>query len=105
MASEAALQRAIKKAILTRWSGASWVIKTHGSQYQAGVPDLLVVVKSAFIAFEVKLPGREHTLTRLQAAEIQNIRNAGAHAFVVVTVDDAIKKVEEVTDGAKEDAG
>lgn len=67
-----------------------YVNKNHGSPFQRkGRPDIEGCVAGQFIAFEVKLPGKKHTLTRLQERALQDIRDAGGRAKVVDSVDEA----------------
>ena len=70
----------------------SWWVKIHGSAYQAsGIPDIIGVYKGRFIAFEVKLPDKEHTVSRRQALMVVRITLAGGVAKVV-------SSMREVTD-------
>lgn len=63
-----------------------WCRKVHGGTYGAGWPDLMGVYKGLALCIEVKLPGKEKTLTELQAETLSNLREAGALAFVLTSV-------------------
>lgn len=61
----------------------AYVVKIHGSAYQtAGIPDLLICYKGHFIGIEVKVPGRESTVTDLQANTSRKIKAAGGIAVM-----------------------
>jgi len=85
---EAILVTKIKKALEKE---GCWVLKVHGGPYQqAGVPDLIVCFKSDFIALEVKTPERRSSVTALQKATMEMIRDADGEAYVVTSVDEAL---------------
>ena len=74
------------------------MIKLHGSPYQeAGLPDLMVVVRGRFVGLEVKLvragESVEHARARatpLQLAQLDRLARAGALVAVVVSVEEAM---------------
>lgn len=69
--------------------GGFWYV-THIDQYgTGGIPDIIGCYKGRFIAFEVKLPGKEHTLTERQARRIAQINAAGGKAAMVTSVEQA----------------
>ena len=79
--------RIIKK--LTAYGGFWWV--NHQTQYgRAGVSDISGVYQGFHYALEVKMPGKEHTLTDNQARFLKKIRDAGGKAHVVSSVDEAM---------------
>ena len=94
--NEAALIQKIRKYLATVPECFFW--KEHGGPYGcAGIP---VCHKGRFIALEAKI-GR-NTPTKLQAATIDQIRNAGGTAVVVYSVEDVqavISKKEALYDG------
>lgn len=63
-----------------------WCRKVHGGTYGAGWPDLMGVYKGLALCIEVKMPGRENTVTELQAETLANLRKAGALAFVLTSM-------------------
>lgn len=68
--------------------------KEHGGMYgTAGIPDIICCYKSRFVAFEVKRPGKQ--LTKLQEKTIKDIQIAGGQAYVVRSVDEVKKIMEE----------
>ena len=91
--TEAVLTRKIKKAC--EGEGA-YAAKIHGGQFSAGVPDLLLCYHGRFVAMEIKMPGREHTVTKLQAEQLKKIRRAGGVGEVVSSVDQALKILRKV---------
>lgn len=91
--AETSLVRDIRVTLRAK-VGGFW-IKTHGSMYaQQGVPDLIGCVEGYFIGLEVKMPGKEGTLTPLQEETLQQITMEGGDASMVTSVGDAIFYVE-----------
>lgn len=89
--TEARLRTNIIKR-LTNYAG--WWVVTHGGQFQAGgLPDIIGCYKGYFYGLEVKLPGKEHTLTERQAHRLEQIRRAGGKALMVTSVDQAMEFV------------
>lgn len=90
--NEAALIQKIRRYLATVPECFFW--KEHGGQYgTAGIPDIIVCHKGRFIALEAKVG--KNTPTKLQAATIDKIRQAGGIAAVVHSVDE-VKHVMEV---------
>lgn len=91
---------------MVRWLNAqegvvAW--KIHGGPHQrAGIPDIIACqcidiyegVFGQFYGFEVKLPGKEKNLTKLQAATLEKIDNAGGRAHMVTS----LKQIKELMD-------
>ena len=67
----------------------------HGSQYSAGMLDLVGCHESVYFAFEVKTPQNKKGATDLQRATMESIRKAGGVAEVIQSVEEAL----EVLDG------
>jgi len=65
-------------------------MKTHGGRFSSGQPDIIGCAAGRFFALEVKVPGREGTLTKLQAASLASWKSAGGVSEVVTSVDQAI---------------
>jgi Holliday junction resolvase len=66
-----------------------WAFKTHGSGFtRRGIPDIVGAYKGRAIALEVKQPGRQPT--RIQQHELARAAAAGAAAFVVTSVEQAL---------------
>ncbi len=70
-----------------------YVVKTHGSIYSAGQPDLLGCYQGRTLALEVKRPGGKPT--PLQLAVLKKWEAAGAIAAVVHSVEE----VKEILGG------
>jgi len=69
-----------------------YVVKIHGGpMQQAGLPDLYCCVCGWSLWLEVKRPGEQPT--PLQRYETDKLKNAGAYAEVVTSVDGAIAAV------------
>ena len=75
------------------------VIKTYGSAFRKGDPDLLVSYPipgtdlAAFVAIEVKLPGKEPE--PIQEARLRKLANSGAIAFWADTSDGIEDVIED----------
>lgn len=86
--NEATLRRAIVRT-LRQYSG--WWYVTHGAQFQqGGLPDIIGCYAGRFYGLEVKLPGKEHTLTERQAHTLKNIKQAGGRARMVTSISEAM---------------
>ncbi len=83
--NEATLIQRIRKYLATLPDCFFW--KEHGGQYgTAGIPDIIACYKGRFIALEAKVG--KNKPTKLQAATIDKIRQAGGTAAVVYSVED-----------------
>ena len=77
-----------RKLIKYLKSQGAYAVKIHGNMYTAGLPDIVGCYHGIFLGLEVKKPGREKTLTRLQARTLDDIKEAGGVSCVVTDVDD-----------------
>lgn len=85
--NEAALRRAIVRS-LRQYSG--WWVVTHGGQFQqGGLPDIIGCYAGKFYGLEVKMPGKEHTLTPRQSHALKSIKAAGGKARMVTSISEA----------------
>lgn len=80
----------------------AFVAKVHGGMYQtSGLPDIVACHRGWFVGLEVKRPGRESTVTTLQAKTLDAIDKAQGISAVVSSVEQAshilakIDKMEE----------
>lgn len=70
-----------------------YCIKLHGGPYmQPGLPDILAIRYGRAFFFEVKLPGRKPT--RIQEHVMKELREHGAPAVVVTSVDEVQEVLE-----------
>lgn len=84
---EASLRTAIVKK-LSNYSGF-WFV-THADKYgTGGLPDIIGCYQGKFVGLEVKLPGKEHTLTERQSRRLAQINKAGGIGAMVTSVDQA----------------
>ena len=91
--NEATLIQSIRKYLATLPDCFFW--KEHGGQYgTAGIPDIVVCYKGRFIALEAKVG--KNKPTKLQAASIDKIRQAGGTAAVVYSVEDVKAVLSEM---------
>ena len=66
-----------------------WWVKLHGGPMQrAGIPDLLVLLESRHLFFEIKGPGKK--TTPLQQIHIDRINSAGGEAAVVHSLEEVV---------------
>jgi hypothetical protein len=84
---ETKLRTKIVKAMRQR---GAWVGHPHGSQYSAGLPDLLWVYRGYGGGFEVKTPENKKGMTDNQAATIDAIKQAGGVAAEIRSVKEAM---------------
>ncbi len=90
-----ALERDIQKTIMAYLKARpdSFTLKLAAGPYSTpGVPDVLHVEGGHAYFFEVKRPGGKPT--PLQAGMIDNLRQAGATAKVVYSLEDVTEEVE-----------
>lgn len=92
----------ITKRMVTRLKGrGAWARKIHGNMYTAGLPDIMAVYKGFGLGLEVKKPGREKTLTDMQAKTLERIEDAGGYGRMVTTieqVDAILDEIDELED-------
>lgn len=95
---ESRLVTKIKKALA---EAGAFFFKVHGGPYQsAGIADLIGLWNGRFVALEVKVPGRKHTLTELQAAFLESVRAHGGIAACVDSVEEALAALREQESGS-----
>lgn len=74
--------------------------KIHGGTFQSrGLPDIILCYISFFIGLEVKLPGKEDTVSDLQRKKLWDIYNAGGIGMMVTSVQQALDVLQEVRSG------
>lgn len=69
--------------------------------HTAGMGDLVAVYRGYGIVIETKLPGKEKTLTPLQAETLRKVRAAGGIGVVITTrqqVRDLLNKIDSIKD-------
>lgn len=90
---ESDVQSDIQKALEEQVGGFWW--KTVGGKYQrTGLPDRVGVVQGYFIGIEVKVPGKENTLTTIQAATLQRINKNGGLGFMSSSPEHSVEVVK-----------
>lgn len=98
--NEAALTTKLRKHLK---SEGAYVFKARGDPRQTkGVPDLVACYRGIFLGLEVKVPGRERTVTLNQQENLNRIEEAGGIARVVVSLND-VKEVLTIADGRVEE--
>lgn len=67
----------------------------NGNPFQRkGISDILGVSEGYFIAIEVKIKGKESTLTEHQKRFIRDVEKAGGIAFMTTSAEDAVRRVK-----------
>lgn len=95
MKESTVVKHIVEKALDRYFPG--FYFKTHGGLYQrVGLPDIIGLHKGRFIGIEVKVPGKEDTLTEKQAQTIKRIQLAGGIAFMATSPEQVIIKLKEV---------
>ena len=84
-----------RKLIKYLKSEGAYAVKIHGNMYTAGLPDIVGCYHGVFLGLEVKKPGRENTLTKLQARTLDDISDSWGVAFVVTDIADCVLALEE----------
>jgi hypothetical protein len=74
---------------LERKVGGLWIKISAGPFQVAGLPDIIGCYEGRFYGIEVKIPGKEHELTKIQKYWIDKINKAGGKATMVTTVKQA----------------
>jgi len=93
--SEAKLTRKILTNLRKQFGGVWW--KIHANVFQGKTTlDIFGVVLGKFFALEVKLPGKENELTKIQAFMIGRINKNGGHAKMVTSFKQAKNFVRRV---------
>lgn len=78
----------IKKFIPYITGRGGWAVKIHGGNMQKrGLPDILCCYRGHMVGIEVKVPGKEHTITKLQGSTLRAITSAGGSGGVVSDLD------------------
>lgn len=71
--------------------------KNHGSEFtMAGLPDITVCAEGLYVGLEVKMPGKEKNLSPRQEYVHEKIVEAKGRVFVVSSVDEAVRVVQQV---------
>ena len=92
--NESKLTTLILKAL--KKHGGFW-FKVHGSAYQTtGIPDIIGCYRGRFIGFEVKIPGKENTLSRRQRLQLVRIVQQGGSSAMITSVRGALKLIQEL---------
>ena len=69
----------------------SYWVKLHGGMFQTvGLPDIVGCYKGKFVAIEVKVPGKENTLTKRQRLILKRIADAGGRAGMATNEKEAL---------------
>jgi Holliday junction resolvase len=96
------LEKVIVNKIMAaiRGMGIGFVVKTHGSIFQAaGLPDIVTIAPGGrFLGIEVKRSEKQKP-TLLQKAVINCINRCGGYAIVVWTVDQALDAMTAASTG------
>src|SRR4051812_35297147 len=92
---ESKLQLRIRKGLEQEFGDDIYIFKEHGGRYSHGVPDLVGCYEGTFIGLEVKVPGHENRVTKLQQSNLDRIEKAGGIAAVV----SSLKQAREALNG------
>lgn len=91
---ESALTRKMVRELHSR---GAWAVKIHGDPRQRrGLPDIIACYKARFIGIEVKVPGKERTLTPIQSVTLEGIRNAKGLAYVMSSVEQVTALLDRI---------
>lgn len=90
---ESDLAKKMAKRIRDR---GGWARKIAGGPGQAGLPDIIGGYRRYGLGLEVKMPGREKTLTNLQADTLSRMKAAGMVTAVVTTVQQVDRILDKI---------
>ena len=93
MTPEAKLKKAITAYL--EEIGAYYFSPIMMGMGRKGIPDIVGCLRGKFFAIEVKVPGKEFTVTPWQEREILMILNAGGEAFVASSVEQVKRKLSQ----------
>jgi hypothetical protein len=93
--TEAKLRQRIAKRLR---SHGAFVRTIHGGPNQPALLDLVGCYEGKFFTLEVKLPGKERTLTERQKSLLRQAKEAGGISEMVTTVKEALEAVGCVSD-------
>ena len=91
-------EQAIQKSIIKYLKTVAYVVKIISAS-KSGIPDLLVLYKGRFIAFEVKTPDKKNNVSDLQEHNISEIVKNGGLAFVVWELNQVKEIIKGLEDG------
>ena len=95
--NESALTATLQRRIKEYMGKDGFIWKARGDPRQTkGIPDVCGVYHGFFVYWEVKMPGREKTLTKNQAEVIKRLDNAGAVGAVVTNWKETLRVLTEV---------
>lgn len=91
---EARLGTQIRRECIAR---GAFIFKIHGGPtMMAGLPDLIMCYRGQFVAMEIKVPDPSSQPSTIQRRRIKEIRDAGGHAYVVRSVESAVRVLARV---------
>ena len=94
---EAKLWTKIRRAVFDYGGQDLYGFKTHGGHVAIpGIPDGIFCYRGWFVGMEVKVPGKEHTLTEKQGYHLKSIRRAGGVADVVTSPEQAVALLQKI---------
>jgi len=85
-----------KKMVIRLKDRGAWARKIHGNMYTAGLPDIMAVYRGWGLGLEVKMPGREKTLTAIQRKTLDLISDADGFGRMVTSVDQIDELLDEI---------
>lgn len=86
----------VNKMRLAIKARGGWARKSHGGPQGAGWPDLVCVYRGHAVMVEVKVPGKERNLTKLQRLTLDDIKAAGGIALCLTTVDQVTRLLDRI---------
>lgn len=72
----------------------AYVNKNHGGPNSQGRPDLEGCYRGMHFGIELKLPGKEDKVTKLQRSQLRKIKKAGGLAAMATRVDQMDKAIK-----------
>jgi len=76
----------------------SYFFKIHGGPMQmVGISDLIGVYNGRFVAIEVKVPGKEKNVTKLQQYFLDKVNDCGGLGLVATSIENVEFELERLT--------
>ena len=80
----------------------SYVIVTIATN-RKGTPDIIACINGLFYAFEIKLPTALDTVTPIQKVTIEKIKKAGGKAYIINSVEQIKRILDETITSSDEE--
>ena len=88
--TESQLKKKILKKLRKKFIPGVWFKIHGGARQERGLPDILGCYKGIFYGIEIKVPGKENTVTKYQQFQLDRIKKSGGKVTVVTSVESTV---------------